>query len=258
MSALVVVGDALLDRDLDGSAERLAPDAPVPVVSGLEPHDRPGGAGLAAALAAAAGLEVTLICALGADRAGARLRELLEQSGVRVCDLGLPGRTPEKVRVRAAGQTLVRIDAGADTHRCGPLTAEARTALRAFRPLVSNVSPESLLTAAPAAFRTWAKRSASGVATKTRPPAVSSSSLPARTRRPWSMITTRSAICWTSDRAWLETSIVRPSPASRFRKPRSQAMPAGSSPLAGSSSTSTPGSPRSAVARPRRCRMPSE
>jgi len=29
---LVVVGDALLDRDLDGQAERLAPDAPVPVV----------------------------------------------------------------------------------------------------------------------------------------------------------------------------------------------------------------------------------
>ena len=37
---LVVVGDALLDRDLDGRAERLAPDAPVPVVDGVEAHDR--------------------------------------------------------------------------------------------------------------------------------------------------------------------------------------------------------------------------
>ena len=29
---LVVVGDALLDRDLDGHVSRLSPDAPVPVV----------------------------------------------------------------------------------------------------------------------------------------------------------------------------------------------------------------------------------
>jgi bifunctional ADP-heptose synthase (sugar kinase/adenylyltransferase) len=55
MSAIAVIGDALLDRDLDGRAERLAPDAPVPVVDGLEPRDRAGGAGLAATLAAEAG-----------------------------------------------------------------------------------------------------------------------------------------------------------------------------------------------------------
>ncbi|MGW7224562.1 hypothetical protein ACWGJD_31245, partial [Streptomyces sp. NPDC054826] len=31
-SPLLVVGDALLDRDLTGRSDRLAPDAPVPVV----------------------------------------------------------------------------------------------------------------------------------------------------------------------------------------------------------------------------------
>ena len=35
---LVVVGDALLDRDLEGRAGRLAPDAPVPVVD--DPTER--------------------------------------------------------------------------------------------------------------------------------------------------------------------------------------------------------------------------
>ncbi len=49
---LVVVGDALLDRDLTGSADRLAPDAPVPVVSECAERVRPGGAALAAYLAA--------------------------------------------------------------------------------------------------------------------------------------------------------------------------------------------------------------
>jgi rfaE bifunctional protein nucleotidyltransferase chain/domain/rfaE bifunctional protein kinase chain/domain len=129
MSRLVVIGDALLDRDLDGRAERLAPDAPVPVVDALEPHDRAGGAGLAAAIAVASGHAVTLVCALGRDDAGRRVRELLEAAGVAVCDLGLRGTTPEKVRVRAAGRALVRLDAGGESRECGPLTPAARRAL---------------------------------------------------------------------------------------------------------------------------------
>ena len=48
MTRLFVIGDALLDRDLRGRAERLAPDAPVPVVDAIEPSARPGGAALAA------------------------------------------------------------------------------------------------------------------------------------------------------------------------------------------------------------------
>jgi len=52
---LVVVGDTLLDRDLTGRADRLSPEAAVPVVSGLHESARPGGAGLAALLAAADG-----------------------------------------------------------------------------------------------------------------------------------------------------------------------------------------------------------
>src|SRR5688572_16445465 len=110
MSALVVIGDALLDRDIEGRAERLAPDAPVPVVDAIERRDRAGGAGLAAAIAAAAVHDVTLVCALGDDAAGARVRELLESAGVAVVDLGLPGATPEKLRVRAGGRALVRLD----------------------------------------------------------------------------------------------------------------------------------------------------
>ena len=74
MTRLTVVGDALLDRDLDGRAERLAPDAPVPVVDAIEARPRAGGAGLAATLAARAGHDVTLVCALGADAAGEELR----------------------------------------------------------------------------------------------------------------------------------------------------------------------------------------
>jgi D-beta-D-heptose 7-phosphate kinase/D-beta-D-heptose 1-phosphate adenosyltransferase len=107
---VVVVGDALLDRDLTGRADRLSPDAPVPVVSGLSEVERPGGAGLAALLAARDGGEVVLVTAVGDDPAGRRVAELLAAAGVRVVAGRLPGRTPAKERVRVAGQSLLRLD----------------------------------------------------------------------------------------------------------------------------------------------------
>jgi len=110
--ALVVVGDALLDRDIDGRVERLSPDAPVPVVDDPVQSDRPGGAALAAALAAVDGRRVTLVSALADDAPGRELRAAIAESGVHLIDLGPRGATPEKVRVRAAGRTLLRLDHG--------------------------------------------------------------------------------------------------------------------------------------------------
>jgi rfaE bifunctional protein nucleotidyltransferase chain/domain/rfaE bifunctional protein kinase chain/domain len=120
MSHLVVVGDVLLDRDLTGRAERLCPDAPVPVLEVDHERCRPGGAGLAALLAArgrpgsssAERPRVTLVCALGADPAAATLVDLLGAHGIEVVDLGEGGSTPEKIRLRADGQSLLRLDRG--------------------------------------------------------------------------------------------------------------------------------------------------
>lgn len=114
MSAIVVAGDVLLDRDVVGAASRLCPDAPAPVVEEPETRSRPGGAGLAAAVLAAGGHAVRLVTALGDDGAGAELADLLARSGVEVLDLGRAGRTPEKVRVRAGRQSLARLDYGVE------------------------------------------------------------------------------------------------------------------------------------------------
>jgi D-beta-D-heptose 7-phosphate kinase/D-beta-D-heptose 1-phosphate adenosyltransferase len=127
---LVVVGDALLDLDLDGRAERLAPDAPVPVVDDPTERPRPGGAALAATLAAALDRrEVVLVTALARDEPGARLRELLELAGVTVVDLGLAGPTAEKIRVRAGGRSLLRVDRGCRPGRVGALGDAGRRAI---------------------------------------------------------------------------------------------------------------------------------
>ncbi len=108
---LVVVGDSLLDVDLSGTSTRLAPDAPVPVVDLDERWERPGGAGLAALLAARSGLEVVLVTALAEDPAAARLEELLGRH-VAVEPLRWIGETVVKTRVGAHGVPMLRLDSG--------------------------------------------------------------------------------------------------------------------------------------------------
>lgn len=129
---LVVLGDALLDRDIEGAADRLCPDAPAPVLTQTSAVDRPGGAALAAVLAAGFGYDVTLVAAIAADEAGGRLRGLLDAAGVQVCALPLPTATPEKIRLRAGGYVLLRLDRGGGraSLAAGDLPAAARDALR--------------------------------------------------------------------------------------------------------------------------------
>jgi rfaE bifunctional protein nucleotidyltransferase chain/domain/rfaE bifunctional protein kinase chain/domain len=125
---LVVLGDTLIDVDVDGDVERICPEAPVPVLDERARHVRPGGAGLAAILAAGDGRAVTLVTALAGDEAGRELRSLLAVAGVEVVDLGLTGTTPRKTRLRADGRLVLRVDEGG----AGAVRASAtpETALR--------------------------------------------------------------------------------------------------------------------------------
>ncbi|MFF0943681.1 PfkB family carbohydrate kinase [Kocuria sp. CPCC 205300] len=115
---IVVVGDALLDRDVAGTSTRLSPDAPVPVVDVDAVFASPGGAGLAALLCAEppsvgavpARAAVTLLAPVADDEAGRQLADALGE--VRLERLGHEGGTRTKTRIRSAGQTLVRVDEG--------------------------------------------------------------------------------------------------------------------------------------------------
>ncbi|HEX6471271.1 MAG TPA: PfkB family carbohydrate kinase [Streptosporangiaceae bacterium] len=131
MSApIVVVGDTLLDVDIAGTSRRLCPDAPVPVIERADERPRPGGAGLAALLAAADGREVVLVTALADDESGRRLRSLLDRH-VTVVAFHLHGTTPSKLRIQANGQSVARLDIGdgqAVDGPVGPSVTEALTA----------------------------------------------------------------------------------------------------------------------------------
>ena len=112
--SLCVVGDALLDVDWDGAVQRVCNDAPAPVLDTPTERVRPGGAALAAALAAASGAHVTLVTALGADEDARRLADLLAAAQVEVVDLGLDAPTPVKLRLRADGHSIARVDRGCE------------------------------------------------------------------------------------------------------------------------------------------------
>ncbi|MET9230067.1 D-glycero-beta-D-manno-heptose 1-phosphate adenylyltransferase [Lentzea sp. NPDC003310] len=105
---LVVVGDSLLDVDVEGTVERVCPDAPAPVLDVTAEHARPGGAALAATMAGRDGVDVTLVSALSEDAAGERLRSLLAVPAV----FGRVDSVPVKTRLRCGGTSLARMDQG--------------------------------------------------------------------------------------------------------------------------------------------------
>ncbi|MEU7526338.1 D-glycero-beta-D-manno-heptose 1-phosphate adenylyltransferase [Saccharothrix sp. NPDC042600] len=107
---LVVVGDSLLDVDVEGTADRLCPDAPAPVLDVREERVRPGGAGLAASLARRDGVDVTLVTAVADDADGWRLRDAL--ADVPTVFGHSPAATSVKTRLRCAGHSIARMDRG--------------------------------------------------------------------------------------------------------------------------------------------------
>ena len=102
----------MLDRHLIGEAERLSPEAPVPMVRVAAAASEPGGAANVAANVIAAGATCALVGVVGADAAGAELRPRSRRLGIAGSDLLLvPDRaTTNKTRVVAQGQQVLRMD----------------------------------------------------------------------------------------------------------------------------------------------------
>lgn len=122
-----VLGDLMLDRYVWGNANRLSPEAAVPVVDYVSEQDCPGGAGNVAANVAALGAQVEVFGVIGAqrilggranakkiaaDEAGAALHATLRKLGI--SDRGIVADadrvTTLKTRIIARHQQIVRID----------------------------------------------------------------------------------------------------------------------------------------------------
>jgi D-beta-D-heptose 7-phosphate kinase/D-beta-D-heptose 1-phosphate adenosyltransferase len=108
---LLVIGDVMLDRYWHGSATRVSPEAPVPVVKVNNREDRPGGAGNVALNIAALGSATRLLGVVGNDEAGQELQSRLNAAGV-FCDFLQCKDKPTitKLRVISQHQQLIRLD----------------------------------------------------------------------------------------------------------------------------------------------------
>lgn len=124
---IVVVGDVLLDADLTGGANRLCPDAPVPVVDIAQVERRAGGAGLVATMLTRKGHDVELVTVLADDSPAIALRSALDGITVVSGPSGAP--TPVKNRVRVDGQSVVRFDEGCGVPPIPDVTAHMLAAV---------------------------------------------------------------------------------------------------------------------------------
>jgi D-glycero-beta-D-manno-heptose-7-phosphate kinase len=117
---VTVVGDAMLDVYLRGDVDRISPEAPVPVVRVRERRYALGGAANVAQNVAALGARCDLVAAVGADRGGETLQEMLREIDADSGSLVEVARpTTTKTRVVARSQQLVRVDEEDDADLTG-------------------------------------------------------------------------------------------------------------------------------------------
>jgi D-glycero-beta-D-manno-heptose-7-phosphate kinase len=111
-ASIMVVGDAMLDEYLWGTASRISPEAPVPVVE-VESHTlKLGGAANVAANLKRLGITPHLVALCGADADGERLRSLIHEGDMSSEGLFVSRSRPTtlKTRVMAQHQQIVRAD----------------------------------------------------------------------------------------------------------------------------------------------------
>jgi len=105
-SNILLVGDIMLDRYIFGNADRLSPEAPVPVLHFQREEYRLGGAGSVLADLAALHASVRIVALVGDDPDGHELRRLVRKCGADPAGLvQAPGRpTVSKMRLVGSAQ----------------------------------------------------------------------------------------------------------------------------------------------------------
>ena len=124
---VVVIGDLILDKYIEGKADRISPEAPVPVVEVTHETVRFGGAANVAYNISSLGGLAEVIGVVGDDQNGETLMRMFDQSGIGTNGIFIdPDRpTSTKSRLMANRQQIVRIDRESKA----PLAERASTVL---------------------------------------------------------------------------------------------------------------------------------
>jgi rfaE bifunctional protein kinase chain/domain len=114
---VLIIGDVMIDRYLEGAVSRISPEAPVPVVRLARSDNRLGGAANVALNIKALGGTAYLCSMVGKDEAGDQFLDLLPKNGLsnRYILQSAERKTTVKTRILANSQQLLRVDSE-DTH----------------------------------------------------------------------------------------------------------------------------------------------
>ena len=139
-----VVGDLMLDTYWWGKADRISPEAPVPVVSVLKKEYRIGGAGNVAINLAALNAIVHTISVLGKDDEGDRLLSLMESKFINTAYVIKSAEriTTNKTRIISRNQQMMRLDEEITTMMS---SSDEDKLLEAFSAYVSAQMPQIII-----------------------------------------------------------------------------------------------------------------
>lgn len=109
---ILVVGDIMLDRYVQGVVKRISPEAPVPVVQVRRDKNLLGGAANVANNLRTIGVQTHVMGLVGTDEGGKALLKLLEDQDIdtELVDLSPWRTTTIKTRIVAGQQQIVRVD----------------------------------------------------------------------------------------------------------------------------------------------------
>ena len=108
---ILLIGDSFLDTYIEGVANRLSQEAPVPVVLvTTPPSHKLGGASNTAANVVSLGGVCTLVTLLGDDRSKVDFADMCQYAGVELKAFYDGRPTNVKTRILAQGQQLLRLD----------------------------------------------------------------------------------------------------------------------------------------------------
>ncbi len=110
-SKVLVIGDSMLDTYYEGDAERISPEAPVPVIRVASTKYLLGGAANVARNISSLGGNAKLISLVGKDFAAKKIRELLIKSNIEISLIESQHRpSTVKSRIFARNQQVLRFD----------------------------------------------------------------------------------------------------------------------------------------------------
>ena len=109
--SILVIGDVMLDKFMWGKADRISPEAPVPIISIDKISYSPGGAANVALNLSKLSANVHLLAVVGDDNESNLLEDDLEKQGVKIKFIkDAKKSTTTKTRIMAHGQQVVRTD----------------------------------------------------------------------------------------------------------------------------------------------------